>query len=49
MLMKLMEDTSRRWDTAAKGNNHCAKYEAMKLMHLTEKGDVETYLQLLNE
>ena len=44
MLMKLMEDISRRWDTAVTGNNHCAKYEAMKLMRLTEKGDVETYL-----
>ena len=44
MLIKLMEESSRRWNSAATSSSHCTKHKEMKLMHLTEKDDIEANL-----
>ena len=44
MLTKLIEESSRRWDSAATSSSYCVKHEEMKLTCLTEKDDIEAYL-----
>ena len=39
-----MEESSSRWDSAAKGSNYFGKHEEMKQTGLTEKDDIGAYL-----
>ena len=44
MLMKIMEESSRRWNSATTSSSYFGRHEEMKLTRLTEKDDIEAYL-----
>ena len=49
MLTKIIEESSRRWNSATTSSSYFGRHEEMKLTRLTEKDDIEAYLKTFEQ